>query len=175
MMTTSDTVSSTIPRLTQEERLTSAGALVRRNCLWAAGAGVSPLPLLDLVAASAVQIKLIKELSNLYGVTFREEWTKKLLASLATGVVGIGLGATLALSATKFIPGIGTALGVVALPITLGALTYATGKVFIMHFETGGTLLDFDPAAMRAYFKAEFDAGRDVVTRMYTDERTREP
>ncbi len=172
-MATADTISGTVPPLTPEERLVSAELLVRRNVFWAFGAGILPLPMFDLVAAIAVQIKLIKELSNLYGVTFREDVVKKLLASLVTGVLGMGIGVALAVSATKFIPGIGTALGVMATPITLGALTYAVGKVFIMHFEAGGTLLDFDVAGMRAHFKAEFESGKDIVARMYEDEKTR--
>jgi uncharacterized protein (DUF697 family) len=160
-----------IPPATPEERLTAAEALVRRNVLWSLGAGVLPFPLFDLAAATVIQIKMIKELSNLYGVTFREQLVKKLLASLVGGGLGLGLGAAIGVSFAKLIPGVGTALGVLAVPVVIGALTHATGRVFIMHFEAGGTLLDFDAAAMRAHFKAEFDAGRDVVSRMYEAER----
>jgi hypothetical protein len=36
------------------------------------------------------------------------------------------------------------------------ASTYAVGRVFIQHFESGGTFLDFDPDKVRAHFEAEF-------------------
>ncbi len=32
--------------------------------------------------------------------------------------------------------------------------------VFILHFETGGTVLDFDSLKMRAHFEREFAATR---------------
>lgn len=167
------TATESIPPVTHEERLMSAEALVRRNVLWAFGAGILPVPLFDLVAATAVQIKMIKELSNLYGVTFREDVVKKLLASLITSGVGLGIGLALGASFAKLIPVVGTALGVVATPVTVGALTYATGRVFIMHFEAGGTLLDFDAAGMRAHFKAEFENGKNIASKLYEDDRAR--
>jgi uncharacterized protein (DUF697 family) len=162
-----------IPPVTPEERLSSAESLVRRNVLWSFGAGVLPVPLFDLAAAIVVQVKMIKELSNLYGVPFREDLVKKLLASLIGGGLGLGLGVALGISLAKVIPGIGTALGVVTVPVVIGALTYATGRVFIMHFESGGNLLDFDAAGMRAHFKAEFESGRDLVERMYEAEKAK--
>lgn len=168
--TPTDTIPPITP-ITAEGRLTKADAILRRNVLWAVGAGVLPLPLFDVIAVTAIQIKLIKQLSDLYGVTFREDLAKKLVASLLTGVVGVGLGVGLAASLTKLIPVVGTALGVLTLPVIAGAATHATGKVFIMHFETGGTLLDFDVKAMRSHFKAEFDGAKDVVTRLYAQEK----
>lgn len=162
-----------IPTATAEERLTAGEAILRRNVLWAVGAGILPLPLFDMLAVTAIQVKLIKQLSDLYGVTFREDLAKKLVASLLTGVVGVGLGIGLAASLSKMIPVIGTVLGAVTLPVIAGAATHATGKVFIMHFESGGTLLDFDVKAMRAHFKAEFDDAKVVVTRLYEQEKAK--
>ena len=50
--------------------------------------------------------------------------------------------------------------GVIALPGLAFASTYAIGKVFVLHFEAGGTLLDFDPLKMRAHFERELTAVR---------------
>ncbi|MEZ5671856.1 MAG: hypothetical protein R3E08_05540 [Thiotrichaceae bacterium] len=44
-----------------------------------------------------------------------------------------------------------------------GAATYAIDKVFVQHFESGGTFLDFDPEAVREHFAAEFAKGKDVA------------
>jgi hypothetical protein len=38
-----------------------------------------------------------------------------------------------------------------------------------MHFESGGTLLDFDPRAMRGHFKQEFEKAKISVTRIQND------
>jgi uncharacterized protein (DUF697 family) len=151
-------------------RIGRAEAIIRRNVLWSFGAGVLPLPLLDMLAVTGVQIKMLNELSKLYEVKFREDIAKKLLGSLVSSVVGIGVGTTIGASFMKLIPGIGTALGIVAVPVVAGAFTHATGQVFMMHFESGGTLLDFDPQAMRAHFKDEFEKAKAVVAKLREEE-----
>ncbi|MDV7402156.1 SHOCT domain-containing protein, partial [Arthrospira platensis SPKY1] len=44
-----------------------------------------------------------------------------------------------------------------------GASTYALGEVFKKHFETGGTILDFDPARLRKLYKEKFEKGKKIV------------
>jgi hypothetical protein len=44
------------------------------------------------------------------------------------------------------------------------ATTYAVGNLFIQHFESGGTLLDFDPAKTREYFATQFKQGQMLAT-----------
>jgi hypothetical protein len=46
------------------------------------------------------------------------------------------------------------------LPALALASTVAVGRVFLQHFEAGGTLLDFDPEKMKSYFEAEFNKAR---------------
>jgi len=48
-------------------------------------------------------------------------------------------------------------------PALDAASTWATGKVFIRHFESGGTFLDFDPGKARAYYAEQFEAVKNVV------------
>ena len=67
--------------------------------------------------------------------------------SLAGGFVGPLL---------RSLPLIGGPLAALALPATTNAVTYAIGKVFIQHFESGGTFLDFDPEKVRDYFTREY-------------------
>jgi uncharacterized protein (DUF697 family) len=147
--------------------LATAGTIIHRNVLWALGAGVVPFPVADLVAIIAVQVKMLKELSDLYAVPFREDIAKKLIASLIAGFGGISLGIALGGSLAKLIPAFGTAIGVVAIPVAAGALTHATGRVFVMHFESGGTLLDFDPSKVREHFRAEFEAAKEKVSELH--------
>jgi hypothetical protein len=68
-------------------------------------------------------------------------------------------------------PGVGTAAGVMSMSILGGAATYAIGKVFVQHFESGGTFLDFDPEAVREHFAAEFTKGKDVATSLNTSNK----
>jgi uncharacterized protein (DUF697 family) len=58
------------------------------------------------------------------------------------------------------IPVAGTIIGGVSVPLLAGATTFAVGRVFIQHFETGGTFLDFDVDKMKNYFQQEFEKGK---------------
>jgi uncharacterized protein (DUF697 family) len=143
-----------------------AEALIRRNVLWALVAGVLPVPVVDLIAIEGVQLKMLKELADLYEVKFTHQIAKTLVGSLISSTWSVGVGATLGYGLVKFVPVVGTALGIISTPIVAGAATYALGKVFMMHFEAGGTFLDFDPIAMRSYFKSELETARETVAKM---------
>jgi uncharacterized protein (DUF697 family) len=145
------------------ERIDRARAIVRPNVMWAMGAGVVPLPVVDVLAISAVQLKMLKELGDHYGVAFREHRVKSIVGSLIGGLGSYGLGTLAVMSLMKIVPFAGQALGSVAVPIAGGALTHALGTVFVQHFESGGTFLDFDPVAMREHFRREFEAAKEKV------------
>jgi hypothetical protein len=66
-------------------------------------------------------------------------------------------------SLAKAVPGLGTATGVITVSVLGGATTYAIGSVFVQHFESGGTLLDFDAKKMRAYFSTKLEEGKAVA------------
>ncbi|MDI1443597.1 DUF697 domain-containing protein [Polyangium sp. 6x1] len=138
-------------------------AIIRRNVLWALGAGLVPVPIVDMVAITGIQVKMLAELSELYELSFREDIAKKLIGSLLSGVLGVGAGAVIGASLGKLIPFVGTAFGIVTIPVISGAFTQALGKVFVMHFETGGTLLDFEPHKVRSHFKQEFEKAKEYV------------
>jgi len=141
-------------------RIAEADAIVRKYMNWSFAGGLVPLPVIDMVAVSGVQTKMLVDLAKLYDIPFK--------ANLAKELVGTLLGSTLPSVATggafslgiKAIPVVGTALGVLTMPALSVAATYAVGRVFIAHFESGGTLLDFDATKMREHFRAEFEAAR---------------
>lgn len=151
-------------------RVGRAEAIIRRNVLWALGAGVVPVPIFDLVALTGVQLKMLKELSDLYGVKFTESTAKKILGSLVSSVGGVALGTAAAVSLGKLIPGVGSALGLALVPVTTAAFTHATGRVFLMHFESGGTFLDLNPDKLRAHFRQEFERAKETVTHIKSEE-----
>jgi len=151
-------------------RLAKAEEITRHNVLWALGAGVLPIPVFDILAITGIELKMLKEFSNLYGVKFTEGAAKKLVVSLLSSLGSVGLG-LIGGSLLKLIPTVGTALGVASVPVVAATATHALGKVFIMHFESGGTFLDFNPQAMRQYFHQEFEKAKDVIARLQKDEQ----
>jgi uncharacterized protein (DUF697 family) len=145
------------------ERLAKANDVVNYYWKWSAGAGLIPLPLLDVAAVTGVQLKMISELGKLYDIPFKRDLAKSIMGSLL-GAVSAPLLAAGSLGvlgpALKVLPGIGTLLGTVATPAFNAAATYALGRVFVQHFESGGTFLDMDPEKVREHFKQEFESGR---------------
>ena len=135
-------------------RRTKAMGIVRRYTVIAAVPGIIPIPIIDVVGASATQLRLVRKLNDLYGMDFSEQRAKALIAALAgglqTGLIVTSLG--------KIIP-----FGIIATSLSsatvTAALTYAIGRVFIQHFELGGTLLDFDPEKARQFFREQFEQG----------------
>jgi uncharacterized protein (DUF697 family) len=147
----------------QAARLARADTLVRDHMLMSLGAGLIPAPLLDLGAGFAIQVALLKRLSDLYGVPFSERAARAIVVSLLGGV-GAGAVATgLFVTGAKLIPGVGTLLGVTSMPIALSAVTYALGTTYIAHLELGGILGDFRPGRDAAYFRGLVQRGRETA------------
>ena len=131
---------------------------------WASAAmGIVPLPLVDVVGVTAIQLNMLRKLSKYYSIPFSKNVVKNVLGSLLGAVVPTGAGLPLA-SAAKAVPVIGTAAGVVTLPILAAASTYAVAKVFIQHFASGGTFLTFDPEKVKDYYAAMFKEGQHVAS-----------
>ncbi|MDO7639077.1 MAG: hypothetical protein MUQ61_00270, partial [OM182 bacterium] len=57
----------------------------------------------------------------------------------------------------KLIPVIGTLVGGLSLSALGAASTYAVGKVFVEHFEKGGTLANFSVDSVKDEFKKAFE------------------
>ena len=145
-----------------ELRTNKADKIVKNHVIGSTGISLVPIPLVDLIALSGIQLKMLHSLAKLYRVPFSENVGKSLIVSLVGGVMPTSTAMTLA-SFAKSIPGLGTATGMVSVSVLGGATTYAIGQVFIQHFETGGTLLDFEPKKMRAYFAEKLQEGKQVA------------
>jgi uncharacterized protein (DUF697 family) len=133
-----------------------ARRIINRHMWLAMGVGLLPFPLIDMAALMSIQIRMLRQLSQNYNVPFSRDIVKKLISSLLGAVVPTSL-ATIVGSGMKLVPGVGLAIGVMSMPIFAGATTLAIGKIFMQHFESGGTFLDFEPARVRAYFRQEFE------------------
>ncbi len=133
--------------------------LLLRHVMMAAGAGLLPVPFLDIAAVTGINLKMLRDLSALYGVPFGAELARSAVASLITSVGGELLVMGPVSSLLKAIPGVGAVVGGLASPGVMGGLTYATGRVFQRHFESGGTFLDFDPSRFTSVFKREAAEG----------------
>lgn len=138
--------------------------VVKKYMLWSLGAGLIPVPLLDIATVTGVQMKMISEISKVYGVEFKENRAKNIISALFTSVSANTFAYGTVGSAIKSIPLVGTLVGSVTMPFFSGAFAYALGTVFINHFENGGTFLDFDPDKVKTHFGEMFRKGKKVAT-----------
>lgn len=145
-----------------EGRTARLEKLAKNHVLASMGVGLIPFPLVDMVALFGIQLDLVKKLSGEYNVPFKQEIGKSIISSLAGGFLPASLGTAVS-SIIKFIPIIGQTTGAVTMPVASGAATYAIYKVFVQHFESGGTFLDLDPAKVKSYFAEQFAKGKKVV------------
>jgi len=140
--------------MTPEERREFAGKLVDRFAVWSGVAGFIPMPVVDVLAIGGLQIQMLRRLSQIYGVPFSDNSGKAMIASLAGTMIptssGIGAASTM-----KFVPILGTITAGFVLPALSAGATYAIGKAFIQHFETGGTLLDFNAPDYREFVRKQ--------------------
>jgi uncharacterized protein (DUF697 family) len=145
--------------MTNEQKLEKANEIVRNSVGYAMGAGLVPIPLLDIAAVSGVQLNMLRQLAGLYQINFMESLGKNCISA----VVGGGL-ARVGSSLFKFIPGIGTILGEISMSGFAGASTYAMGQVFIRHFKNGGTFEDFNTDISKKMYQEELKKSKNVVT-----------
>lgn len=143
-----------------------AESLIKDYVLAAVAASIVPVPLFDIAAVVAIELRMIQKLSELYGKPFSEGLGRSIIASLAGGVVGYGAGIAVAVSLTKLIPGVGWMLGMVSLPVLAGATTFAVGRVFVKHYENGGDIFDLSTEAMRDYYKQQFEKGKALAAKV---------
>lgn len=142
--------------LTDAARLEKVSAIISNKCKWSAAAGFIPVPYLDLAGLAAVQVKMVSELAEVYGKTVQQEAIKTSVATLLGVLATAGLAAPVAMSTLKLIPGLGAVAGGVSLGALGAAATYAIGKVFVNHFEGGGTLANFDVDKVKEDVKNAF-------------------
>lgn len=136
------------------ERGEIASKLVDRFAIWSGVAGLIPLPVVDVLAVGGLQLQMLRRLSQIYGVDFSENRGKALIAALAGTMIPTtsGMGAA---SAMKAVPVLNILAAGFVMPVLSAGASFAIGKAFIQHFETGGTLLDFNPPDYREFVKAQ--------------------
>lgn len=150
----------------QHDKTGEAERLVEKYMLAGAAAGLIPVPLLDLPLISAIQLKMLHGLAGVYGVEFCAQLGKSAVAALLGGGVPVSFSLNLG-SLLKAAPVYGTAAGIVGSSAFAGASTYAIGKIFIQHFESGNTFLNFDPQQVRERYAAQFENGKEELKKSF--------
>jgi uncharacterized protein (DUF697 family) len=96
---------------------------------------------------------LVADLAKVYDVPFANDKVRPLIAALVGGYASTTIGYGLSGSLLRNVPGIGGILSAFSVPAFGAGVTWAIGKIFIQHFASGGTFLDFNPELVRTYFR----------------------
>lgn len=161
-VTNEDKEVSTNTTLSFEQKTEISNKIIKKSVYIAAGVGLVPIPWVDFIGLTAIQIKMLQSLSKVHGVEFSEAKGKAIISSLVSGFLPVALLQPIA-SFIKSIPLIGQITGAATMSVLGGATTYAIGRVFNLHFSSGGTLLDLDANNLRAYFEEQFEEGKKVT------------
>ena len=144
----------------------NADHIVNIHVAWSVGAGLVPIPLLDVAAVAVIQLDMLKQMCRIYNINYSESSGKAMLSTV-TGSSLARAGASL----VKAIPGLGTVLGGVSMPVLSGASTYAIGYAVIRHLESGGNFLDFDFGKIKEWYEEHLKKGKDVAIKIYKNQK----
>ncbi|MGO8915249.1 MAG: DUF697 domain-containing protein [Stellaceae bacterium] len=148
------------PTTEDERRLKAARDVLVYYRRWTIAAAAAPIPLADAALVSGVQVRMVSRLARLYGVPFERVRVASLLSALLGGWTPFTIATSVTGAAARMVPGIGTLIGVATSVGTSTLATETIGKIFIRHFEDGGTFLDFEPKRYRQTLDQSKPAGR---------------
>jgi uncharacterized protein (DUF697 family) len=121
-------------------RRTLAQRVIERHGAYAALGGLAPVPIANIASVAVIIVRMVKQLSDLYGVPFERDRTRSLVVGILAAAVPTGVGTAAASTLGYLVPGAAlVGLGVSAL--MAGALTRSIGLVFIESFEREGVPL----------------------------------
>jgi uncharacterized protein (DUF697 family) len=119
-----------------------ATTIVERYANFSAVGGFIPIPIANVVAVTAVIVRMVRNLSDLYGVPFEHDRARTIVIGLMGGLVPTGFAAVTASTLVYVVPA-SNLLGLAVSSITAAACTRNIGRVFVEHFENGATLAQF--------------------------------
>jgi uncharacterized protein (DUF697 family) len=123
-------------------RRARARELIERHAKYAAVGGLIPLPIVDVAGVTAIIVRLARQLARLYAVPERRDTTRAIVLGLMGGIAPVGIGAIATAGFMRFVPA-AYLLSMAVTSIAAAACTRSIGLIFLEHFESGGTLLDF--------------------------------
>ena len=124
-----------VQRVSVASKSEAAKKIVNLTTTEAFGIGFAPIPASDAALLVPLQIKMIAQISSVYGI----DVDSSMLVPILSATVGAGgatvLGKTVVTSLIKLIPGAGTLAGGLISGATAGTLTTALGMAYIQLME----------------------------------------
>jgi len=139
------------------EALDKSLSILKSYTAYTSGAGIIPFPGADIATVSVLQYRLVSKIAEQYGIEVEKERLKQIIGTLLATVVTASIAYGPVSQFLALTSGLGWVMkSAVSISIS-GATTYALGNLFIRHFESGGTLLDFDVKEQSKAYKKMVD------------------
>jgi uncharacterized protein (DUF697 family) len=129
----------TLPDQVAAKRRGFARKIVERHRTYAAIGGLMPLAVVNIASVTAVNLRMVRQLSELYQVPFQRDRARAVIVSLIGGAAPSGFGLATSSTLMWIVPG-GMLVGLGVSALAAGALTRAIGQVFVESFENGAVL-----------------------------------
>jgi uncharacterized protein (DUF697 family) len=125
-----------------QNRRRVAQGIVERYANYSALGGVIPLPVLNAGAVTAIILRMVKALSGVYHVPFEQDRTRAIVLGLIGGLTPTAT-STMTASALLFLMPGSNLVGLAVSSLTASACTRRIGSIFVEHFESGASVIDF--------------------------------
>jgi uncharacterized protein (DUF697 family) len=129
-------------------RRRQARAIIERHANFSAIGGAIPVPVANVAAITGLIVRMVRQLSRLYGVPFERTRARAIVIGLMGGIMPTGVATIATSTLTYFVPGYG-AIGLAVSSVTASAYARSIGQMFVEHFENGSTLVDFPSVVLR--------------------------
>ena len=147
-----------VKKIEKTETHIKANKIIKRHVIWAMSAGSIPIPIIDAVGVTTIQLDMLRQLCDLYEVDYYKNQGKNLISAISGGTISRATA-----SLIKTIPGIGSFFGVAAMATMSATTTFALGRVFISKFEKGVTLIDFNLTKNNEIYEEAYEKGKEYI------------
>ena len=116
------------------KRRVLASRIVDQNATLGAISALAPVPAFNVAGVASIIVRMLKQLSELYGVEFERDRTRLFVIGVLGGAAPTGLGAA-AVSTISLVAPAPAFLGVLVSTLAAASVTRAIGEVFVESFE----------------------------------------
>ena len=135
-----------------DARRPGAMKIVHRYVVISAGAGLITVPVVDVSVLAGVHVALIRELSEFYGHEFSEHAARNILIAIGASLVPGSIGSFVGRKVLHALPFVTPVFGLATMAGFSAFVSYSLGRIFVEHFEAGGTLGNFDVEHLHQVF-----------------------
>ncbi|PHN04484.1 DUF697 domain-containing protein [Flavilitoribacter nigricans] len=135
-----------------------ADSVIKLHARLATAAALVPVTGVDVALVTAVQVRMVKQIAEAYDVPFDEDAVKVGVSSIIGATIArlVAYGAREAFNAFSQFGSLADNLTNAAIS---GFFTAATGEIYSMHFEGGGTLATLDVSDFIDYVSEQIRSG----------------